>query len=121
MINNKNKQQAQQVFAQQKMQRMSGRLGVVIQYDETTNTATVAISSEQTDEIEEVLTKVMCPTMLGIQTVAPSPGTGCWVVFKDDNITQPLISHYYNHRFEQFDYAKQVRSNNTLPTYLLGI
>jgi len=114
-------QKAQQAVTNYRLQRMSGRLGVIIKYDETTNTATVAISGEQTDQVEEILTKVMCPVQLGVQGVAPQPGTNCWVVFKDDNITQPLISHYYNHRYEQFDYAKQVRSKNDIPNYLLGI
>jgi hypothetical protein len=103
------------------LQRMSGRVGVVSSYDPRQNTATVLISKEQTDEIEEVLTDVHCPRTLGVQEVAPGPGLLCWVAFKDNNITQPLITHFFNHRYEQFDYDKHNSTPDVMPNYLLGL
>lgn len=100
---------------------ISGRLGVVTSYDQFTNTATVGITKQQTNEIEQFITKVMCPRQLGVQAVAPQPGDQCWVAFKDNNITQPLITQFYNHRYDQFDYGKQTKSQNTMPSYLLGL
>jgi hypothetical protein len=118
-MNDKTTQQAK--FAETQPKALSGRLGVVMSYDETTNTATVVITKEQTDEIDQVLTKVMCPRTLGLQTVAPNQGLQCWVTLKDNNITQPLITHFFNHRYNQYDYGKQVKSMNMTPSYLLGM
>lgn len=114
-------QQINDTISEKKSQRMQGRLGTLISYDPFDNTATVQVSKESTDEIDELLTKVMCPRVLGVQTVSPSPGILCWVVFKDDNVTQPLITNYYNHRYSQYDYPKQSRAINALPTYLMGL
>jgi hypothetical protein len=113
--------QARQAVNDNSQQMMSGRLGVISSYDEVNHTATVMISGEKTDVIEDILQNVMCPVTLGIQGVAPSPGRECWVVFKDNNISQPLITHYYNHRYSQYDYSKQTQANYGLPNYLLGI
>ena len=76
-----NKQQANQAIKDSQSQLMTGRLGVISSYDEANNTATVMISGEQTDVIEDILQNVMCPVTLGVQNVAPSPGRQCWVVF----------------------------------------
>jgi hypothetical protein len=121
MMNKNVKQYVDESQFNRQMQRMSGRLGVVSQYDPAQNTATVMITKEQTDEIEEIVTNVMCPRTLGVQTVAPSPGIMCWVVFKDNNITQPLITHFFNHRYEQFDYYKQNLTLDRMPNYLMEL
>ena len=98
---------------------MSGRFGVIMSFDENENTATVVISKQETNEIEDVLRNVPCPVMLGVQTVMPSPGRPCWVVFKDGNVTQPIVTHYFNHNYGNYDYANQVVSPNQIPSYLL--
>lgn len=121
MINKKQQDAITSSIKENIAQGMSGRLGVIMSYDPYDNTATVAITKEQTDEIDEVIRKVMCPRTLGVQTVAPQPGLQCWVTFKDNNVTQALITQFYNHRYSQFDYPKQSQSINTLPSYLLGI
>lgn len=111
----------QQAIQDNNYQKLTGRLGVISYYDSVKHTATVMITKEQTDEIESILQNVMCPRMMGVQTVAPQPGDLCWVTFKSNNITQPLITQFYNHRYEEHDYSKQISSKNTLPTYLLGM
>lgn len=115
------KNQINDAIQKNQAQFMSGRLGVISSYNEVNNTATVMISGEQTDVVEEILQNVMCPVTLGVQSVAPSPGRQCWVVFKNNNISQPLITHYYNHRYDQYDYSKQTQANIGLPNYLLGL
>lgn len=104
----------------EKAQYPNGALGVVTAYNRYDNTATVIISRPDTDEIDEVINKVPCPVLLGIQSVAPSPGRPCYVIFKGGNKTQPLISHFYNHRFGQYDYNLQSKSHVALPSYLLN-
>ena len=121
MIDKNIKQYVDNSYSDRQFQRMSGRFGVISQYDVRKNTATVFITKEQTDEIEDILTNVMCPRTLGVQQVAPNPGMMCWVVFKDNNITQPLITHFFNHQYEDFDYKKQNVIKDTLPSYLMGL
>lgn len=120
---NQKKQQDQinHSILENKSQAMSGRLGVIMSYDSYDNTATVQITKQQTDEMDQSINKVMCPRTLGVQTVAPQPGDLCWVAFKDDNITQALIINFYNHRYSQYDYPKQTKAHNALPSYLLGL
>lgn len=117
----KMKNEARNAISENKFQAVSGRLGVISSYDQINNTATVIISSEQSDMVEDILTNVMCPVTLGVQSVAPGPGRECWVVFKNNNISQPMITHYYNHRYSQYDYPKQTQANIGLPNYLLGL
>lgn len=117
----KMRDEARTAVNENKLQSMTGRLGVIASYDDVTNTATVMISGEQSDAVEDILRNVMCPVVLGVQSVAPSAGRLCWVVFKNGNYSQPLISHYYNHRYDQYDYPKQTQANNGLPSYLLGM
>jgi hypothetical protein len=119
-MNKHHQQQINDSINQHTAQNVAGRLGVIMSYDKYTHTATVAITKEQTDEIDEVITKVMCPVTLGVQAVAPEPGRPCWVVFKDNNITQGLITHFFNHRYSTYDYPKQSKTHVTVPSYLLG-
>lgn len=121
MVNKSVQKYVDDSHSSRQFQRMVGRVGVVCSYDAQQNTATIMISKEQTDEIEEILTNVLCPRTLGIQTVAPSPGLLCWVAFKDNNITQPLITHFFNHRYQQFDYNKHTSTPDTMPNYFLGL
>jgi hypothetical protein len=101
-------------------QRPSGVLGVVSSYDRYTNTATVIVSRQDTDEVEEILQKVPCPVLLGVQSVAPEPGRPCYVIYKGGNKTQALITHYYNHRYSDNDYNSQNRAHVAIPSYLLN-
>ena len=120
-MKNIDKKQIEEVIQYHKFQQQTGRLGVITSYDPFNNTATVLISGEQSDVIEDVLSNVLCPLNLGVQSVAPSPGTQCWVVFKNNNRSQALITHYYNYRYSQGDYDKQSKAQIGLPTYLLGM
>lgn len=102
-------------------QNPTGVLGVISAYDRYTNTASVITSQPDTDEIDEVMRNVPCPVLLGIQSVAPEPGRPCFVVFKNGNRTKPLISHYYNHNYDKYDYSKQNKTHIAFPSYLINL
>ena len=99
----------------------SGVLGVIASYDRYENTATVIVSASDTDAVEEILYKVPCPVLLGIQSVAPDPGRPCYVVFKGGNRSQALITHFYNHNYSEYDYGRQTQADIAIPSYLLNI
>lgn len=100
--------------------KKTGTMGTILTYDRYSNMATVLTTKPETDEADEVMKNVPCPTYMGIQMVAPEPGRLCWIIFKNGNITQPLISHYYNHRYDEHDYPRQAGSYLQAPSYLLG-
>lgn len=116
--NETKKAQTQSLIDQSRLNYATGRIGIITSYDPYDNTASVALSKEQSNEIEEIMTKVPCPVILGVQSVAPSPGLPCWVMFKDGKKTQPLIVSFFNHRYDQYNYSSQTRANVALPLYL---
>lgn len=101
-------------------QSPSGVFGVVTSYSRYTNTATVVVTKADTDEIDEVLNNVPCPVLLGIQSVAPTPGMPCYILYKGGNSSQAVISHFYNHRYNDYNYGPQNETPTAIPTYLLG-
>jgi hypothetical protein len=120
MANQKVQKQIDQTLQNQHYQKLTDAVGVILSYDRFANTATVLISKSETDEAEEILKNVPCPTYIGVQMAAPEPGRPCVVIFRNGNITQPLITHYYNHRYSEFDYGRQSPTQFDIPTHLLG-
>lgn len=104
-----------------RVQYPSMALGVVSSYDRYTNTATVIVSKPDTDEVDEILHKVPCPVLLGVQSVAPSPGMPCLVAYKGGNRHQPLITHFYNHRYDMYNYGPQNKADVAIPNFLLNL
>ena len=100
-------------------QRVTDRHGVIMSYDPFKNTATVALSGQDSDNISDLTKNVPCPTYNGIQLAAPEPGRGCWVIFKGGRESQPVITHFFNYDYESYDYGKQSSSVNDLPRYLM--
>lgn len=113
-------QQIDKTIHDKKYQKLDNAIGTILRYDQYSNMATILISKSETDEAEEILKNVPCPTFIGIQMAAPEPGRVCNVIFRNGNITQPMIINYYNHRYGELDYPKQIGSQNNLPSYLLG-
>jgi hypothetical protein len=99
-------------------QQTAGGYGIVMDYEPIRNTATVMMSSPASDQPGEVYREVMCPTMIGVQSVAPEIGRPCWVVFKNGSSTAPIITHFFNHAYDQIDYTKQNQATNSIPRYM---
>lgn len=105
-----------------RQQNPSGNYGIIQSYDSETNSATVLMTAVDSDLPSDILTGVLCPVTLGVQTVAPESGRPCWVVFKGTfNDRRAIISHYFNHRFETHDYGKQYVARSSIPRYTLGM
>lgn len=109
-------------YMRDRTRNASGTVGVIQSYNTETNTATVLISSPDSDVPNDLMTNVICPITLGVQNVAPEPGRPCWVVLKGGmNDRKAMISHYFNHNFSAFDYGKQYQARASVPRYQLGI
>ncbi len=113
------KNEAKDLFLTQQNQQESGTEGVIFSYNRHKNTATVGVAAKDTGELREILNNVLCPTFLGVQMVSPQPGQMCWVTFKNGKLNQPIITHFYNHRYEENDFGKQSRTPFSIPNYLM--
>jgi hypothetical protein len=105
-------------IAQSSGVKVNDRHGLILSYNATKNTATVALTGQDSDFITDLLKEVPCPTYMGLQVAAPEPGRGCWVAFKGGHESQPMITHFYNHDYEKFDYRKMSSAKNDIPRYL---
>jgi len=105
------------VQSHSKQQAVPG-YGIVMDYDSVNNRATVLMSSAGSDQPGEIYKEVICPTTIGIQTVAPETGRPCWVVFKNNNTAFPIITNFFNHVYDQIDYTKQTQATNSIPRYM---
>lgn len=95
--------------------------GIILSYDKITNTASVLLSVPGSGNPGEQFNDVPCPTTLGLQMQAPYPGRPCWVTFKDGNQAFPVVSHFFNHVFDQTDYLRQYNATNNIPRYLYSV
>lgn len=95
--------------------------GVVLSYNPSKHSATVMLTGPTGQEIGMILKHVPCPVQLGVQGVAPEPGRPCWVDFQGQDDSMPIITHYYNPRYEQFDHQRQNLSKNGIPRFTLVI
>lgn len=101
--------------------RPRDRLGIIADYDPTKNTATVIMTDSFSDRLNEVISDVPCPTIIGVQSVAPEQGRGAWVTFDGPSARSPHIVSFTNLDYTKFDYMRQTRADSALPRFMLDI
>lgn len=102
-------------------QSVTGTYGVIVGYDLVKNRATVILASQGSDQLGEILYDVICPTNNGVQGVSPEPGRMVWVNFKEGNMNNAFIAHYFNHEYDSIDYQRQNRAEIPMPRYLISM
>lgn len=95
--------------------------GIIMNYDPGMNQATVMMSAMGSDFYGQMYHNVPCPTNIGVQVVAPEPGRPCFVNFKDNNDSYPVIVTYFNHVYAQVDFSRQTTATNNTPRYMLDM
>lgn len=95
--------------------------GIIMDYNEEDNTATVLLAAPGSDEPGQYFTGVPCPTMLGVQSVAPEMGRPCWVMFRDGAQRSPFISHYFHHSYQDMEYDQQYYAINNTPRFMMDL
>lgn len=103
---------------QAETEKSRSRYGVITAYDRKTHTATVILTAPDSDMPSDVLKNVPCPVTIGLVTAAPEPGRPCWVTFKSNSETFPVITHYFNHSYEKFDYKRQTEAKSAIPSFI---
>lgn len=95
--------------------------GVVLAYYAQSNTVKVILTQPDSDEPGEILHNVPCPTNLGIQAQAPKPGTQCMIAYKAGNPLYPMVTHFFNYYYDNFDFPKQTRAKAPLPRFMMDL
>lgn len=110
-----------EVIRNNDLSKSKDRPGILMSYDQVTNTATVLMSDNLSDVANTILRNVPCPTQLGIQSVSPDPGRGVWVAFKGDSDRFPFITSFFNHNYSGNDYTRQTTAYTGMPQFSLGM
>ena len=100
------------------MQKSKTRVGTVANYDRIKNTAVIILESNYSNTVGNIIKDVPCPTIYGLQSVAPEPGDRCVIGFRDENERLPhvitFLSDTYNGRTTNSSIA-----NNGIPRFLI--
>lgn len=110
-----------QDLSKREMGNLGGREGIIIAYNSFKNTATVMLSDPKTDTPGEIIQNVKCPTYLGLQMAAPDPGRYCYVQFKRGGFKNPIITHFYNENYTDYDYEAQTKVRTWTPNFYSSI
>lgn len=121
MKNVKFDQHIQGQINQANHEKSTSRYGIIMSYNSDDNTATVLLSSPDSDSMGDLVRKVPCPVYMGVQNVAPEPGRPCWVIFKGERESGPIITHYFNHAYEQFDNGRHNTARMSIPNFQINM
>lgn len=95
--------------------------GIILNYDKRRNVANVLMAQAGSDMPGEMYSNVPCPSNLGVQGVNPEKGRKCWVAFKNSDGQYPIITHFYNDFYDQYDYPKQNPAVAPLPRFMYSL
>lgn len=94
---------------------------LVLRFDRQMNTCDVVTALQGSDELGEVIPNVPAPVQAGVQTVAPKPGTFCWIAYRDGTTANPYITHFFNNLFYENDYPAQYKATMDVPRFMLSL
>jgi hypothetical protein len=101
-----------------RMRQSKTRPGVVMEFNKKYNVATVILDDSLSSQLGNIVQGVPCPTSMGVQTVAPEPGTRCLIGFRDDNENHPYIINYFNDPGSSSGQLNSYVVNTGIPKYL---
>ena len=101
-----------------RMRQSKTRPGVVMEFNKKYNVVTVILDDSLSSQLGNIVQGVPCPTSMGVQTVAPEPGTRCLIGFRDDNENHPYIINYFNDPGSSSGQLNSYVVNTGIPKYL---
>jgi hypothetical protein len=101
-----------------RMRQSKTRPGVIMKFDVTTNTADVILDDAYSGQLGNIISKVPCPMNVGIQTVAPEPGTRCLIGFRDDNENNAYVISYFEEPNLNSNYMYNYSVDSGIPKFL---
>jgi len=106
-------------FQSRRLQETKPRFGTVISYDKLTNTATILMDDKHSNTIGNAHRGVSCPSIQGIQAVAPNAGSRCVLGFRDDSETTPYIISFIEEGSSIGKYAPAYMVDTGIPRYMV--
>lgn len=101
-----------------RMRQAKGRPGIIMSFDMRSNTASIIIDDQMSGQIGNIIHDVPCPIQVGVQSVAPEPGTRCFVQFRDDSEGSPYVSFYFDEHNVSSSYSRNYSVNSGVPKYM---
>jgi len=111
----------QSLIEQKMKQTARPRYGIVLSYNRQDNTATVLLTSPDSDKPGDIYPNVLCPTNLGIQSSEPEMGRPCWVEFSGPDHHTPVITHFFHSSYRDMEYQQQYRATNDIPRFMMEL
>lgn len=103
---------------QSKMKQGKGRPGVIMSYSMKDNTASIVLDDQMSTQTGNIMHNVPCPVTVGVQSVAPEPGTRCFVQFRDDNESNGYVAFYFDQPEISSSYDRNYTVNTGIPKYM---
>ncbi len=94
-----------------RLKQSKSRPGLVMKFDRKLNSATVILDDALSGQIGNIIENVPCPSIMGVQSVCPEPGTRCLVGFRDDNENHAYIINYFD---------DPIRVSPQMPNYVVN-
>lgn len=110
-----------EIIHKETKQSVRSTYGIVSNVNIRKNTVDVWLAAPDSDEFSEVLFNVPYPIMPGIQMAAPPVGTPCWVDFKGNDYSTPIVTHFFNHVFLETQSERHNTAVNEVPRYMYGM
>jgi hypothetical protein len=101
-----------------KMRQSKMRPGLIMQFDKKNNSATIILDDAFSGEIGNIVNNVPCPSSMGIQNVAPAPGTRCLVGFRDDNENNAYVVSYFEENNVGSNFLHNYVANTGIPKFM---
>lgn len=101
-----------------KMRQSKIRPGIIMEFEKTTNSATVILDDPYSNQVGNVVGNVPCPSVMGVQNVSPQPGTRCLVGFRDDNENHAYIITFFEENNMSSNYLHNYVVNTGIPKYM---
>lgn len=95
------------------------RPGTIMNFNRTTNTATIVLDEQFSDSTGNVVTNVLCPVTRGIQTVSPVIGSRCLVGFRDNTETTPYIINFFEDTVSKSHFLNNYTVRTGIPRYMV--
>jgi len=101
-----------------RLRQSKTRPGLIMQFDRKTNLATVILDDQLSGQIGNIINGVPCPSIMGVQSVAPEPGTRCLVGFRDDNENHAYIISYFDEPNKSSGHMHNYVVNTGIPKFM---
>jgi hypothetical protein len=101
-----------------RMRQAKTRPGVIMQFDKKSNLATIILDDAYSGQVGNIISSVPCPAIMGVQNVAPEPGTRCLVGFRDDNENKAYVISYFEESNLGSNYSSNYTVNTGIPKFM---